>query len=326
MQRARAEPSADIPAPRPAAPVAGPRLNILRHLPYFIVAAELEHFNRAARRLNMTQPALSRRIRDMELELGVDLFTRDRRGVTLTEAGRMLRDDAGRIVRSLEKSFQRIKGLDGPETVDFRLAMNEAALRNAGIGRAVNDFRKACPAVRIEFLPMFTEAQHKALLAGEIDACLLYDFGLRDQGLGVFTIAAEDMVLAVSADHPLARRPSIRLQDLAGEPLSLPDRKAGPRLRARMLAAWTAAGLSPPCAVLETHSGEAVLGAAGTGLAMGFVTEATPAPANVVLRRVSDFNVRLELSLAWRPDNESPALAAFVEAMERRLKRSSLKG
>jgi DNA-binding transcriptional LysR family regulator len=298
----------------------GPRLNILRHLPYFIVAAELEHFNRAARQLNMTQPALSRRIRDMELELGVELFKRDRRGVTLTDAGRMLRDDAGRIVRSLEKSFHRIQGLGCPETVDFRLALNEAGMRNLDVAAAVDAFRRHSPDVRIEFRPMFTEAQYKALQNGEVDACLLYDFGFRDLGLNVMPIASERMILAMAAGHRLARLPAIRLQDIAHEPLSLPDRTAGGRLRARMLAAWSAAGLTPN-AVLETHSSETVLSAAGTGLAMGFITEGMSVPANVVLRRVSDFNVRLELSLMWHPDNDSPVLARFVDAIELRLRR-----
>jgi LysR family transcriptional regulator, benzoate and cis,cis-muconate-responsive activator of ben and cat genes len=305
-------------APIPHAPPAGlghtPRLNILRHLPYFIVAAELEHFNKAARRLNMTQPALSRRIRDMELELGVELFKRDRRGVTLTAAGRMLRDDAGRIVRSLEKSFQRVQGLAGAESVDFRLAMNESAMRHPDVIAALDGFRSAYPEVRVEFRPMFTEAQVKALQNGDVDACLLYDFGFRELGLCVAPIASERMALAIPANHRLARQAAIRLEDLADEPMSLPARSAGARLLERMLAAWAAAGLTPH-SVIETHSSETVLSAAASGMALGFVNDAMPAPSNVVLRRVADFNVRLDLALVWHPDNEAPALDRFIQIM-----------
>jgi DNA-binding transcriptional LysR family regulator len=304
------------PAPLAPPPAAGhtPRLNILRHLPYFIVAAELEHFNKAARRLNMTQPALSRRIRDMELELGVELFKRDRRGVTLTAAGRMLRDDAGRIVRSLEKSFQRVQGLAATESVDFRLALNESALRNADVITALDSFRRAYPEVRIEFRPMYSDAQVKALQKGEVDAGLLYDFGFRELGLCVAPIASEHMALALPSHHRLARRPALRLEDLADEPMSLPARAAGAPLLDRMLAAWAAAGLSPH-GVIETESSETVLSAAASGMALGFVNDAMPAPRNVVLRQVSDFNVPLDLSLVWHPDNETPALDRFIQAM-----------
>jgi DNA-binding transcriptional LysR family regulator len=306
------------PIPSPSSMGQAPRLNILRHLPYFIVAAELEHFNKAARRLNMTQPALSRRIRDMELELGVELFKRDRRGVTLTAAGRMLRDDAGRIVRSLEKSFHRIQGLGCAESADFKLAMNESALRNTKVIAALDDFRRTFPKVRIEFQPLFTEAQIKALQKGEVDACLLYDFGFRELGLCVAPISTERMLLAMPTAHRLARQPAIRLEDLCDEPMSLPAKAAGGRLLERMLASWAAAGLTPH-GVIETHSSETVLSAAASGMALGFVTETQSAPSNVVLRHVADFNVRLDLSLVWHPDNETPALDGFVDMMLRRL-------
>lgn len=290
---------------------------IIRHLPYFVVAAEQEHFQRAAKLLNMTQPALSRRIQDMEEALGVQLFERKRRRVTLTTAGRMLRDDAARIMEAMDGAIHRLHAMARSEIRHLRLSFNESALRNADVIASVEHFRAAFPEVELEMLPLMTEAALAALQRGELDACFLYDFGLGQQGLNATRITGEPMVLALPSDHPLLAKETLRLRDLADLPMSWPSRVAGARLHERMAAAWAAAGLTPHV-VMEVLTADSTLSLVANRLALGFTTAATPPPAKVVYAPVADFNIELELSLVWRPDNDAPPLKRLVELVRER--------
>ncbi|HEY3696805.1 LysR family transcriptional regulator [Phenylobacterium sp.] len=289
---------------------------IIRHLPYFLAVAEQEHFQRAAERLNMTQPALSRRIQDMEAELGVALFERQRRGVRLTTAGRMLREDAARIMNAMDGAIHRLHALSRTGRLHLRLAFNDSALRNAVITEAVEHLRQDYPQIELELMPMLTEAQLAALQRRELDACFLYDFGFPHLGLNVLRIAAETLVLAVAENHRLARLPEVRLRDLADEPMSWPSRTAGARLHERMAAAWAAAGVTPHI-MMEVLTAETTLNLAANNMAVGFTSSAVQPPPGVVLLPVADFNVELDLSLVWHPDNDQPAFRRLVELIRR---------
>lgn len=290
---------------------------IMRHLPYFVVVAEQEHFQRAAELLNMSQPALSRRIQDMEEELGVRLFERKRRGVILTTAGRMLRDDAARIMSAMDGAIHRLHAMARSETRHLRLSFNESALRNTAITASVEHFRTELPAVELEMLPLLTEAALAALQRRELDACFLYDYGLRQQGLNVMRITGEPLVLALPSDHPLLAKKTLRLRDLADLPMSWPSRVAGARLHERMAAAWAAAGLTPHV-IMEVLTTDSTLSLAANHLALGFITATTPPAANVVYAPVVDFSLELDLSLVWLPDNDAPPLMRLVELVRER--------
>jgi len=303
--------------PRPASAAALHRRHaIMRHLPYFVVVAEQEHFQRAAEILSMTQPALSRRIQDMEAELGVKLFERKRRGVRLTQAGRMLREDGVRIMSAMDGALHRLHALARTDRQHLRLSFNESALSNTAVMEAVEGLRDAFPDVELELMPMLTDAQVAGLQRRELNAGFLYDFGFRQLGFEVLPIAVEPMVLAVAADHPLTRLPVVRLRDLAEEPMCWPSRAAGARLHERMAAAWAAAGLTPNIR-MEVLTSETTLSLAASRMACGFTTHTAHLPPNVVLIPVVDFKVDLVLSLVWHPGNDSPPFQRLVELLRR---------
>jgi DNA-binding transcriptional LysR family regulator len=302
---------------RPAAATLHRRHAIIRHLPYFVVVAEQEHFQRAAEILNMTQPALSRRIQDMEAELGVELFERKRRGVRLTEAGRLLREDGLRILATMDGALHRLRALSGTERQHLRLSFNESALRNAEIRDAVEGLRDAFPEVEVDLMPMLTDAQIAGLQRRELNGCFLFDFGFRQLGFSVMPIAIEPMVLVVPADHPIRRLPTVRLRDIAEEPLSWPSRTAGSRLHERMSAAWAAAGLTPNIR-MEVLTSDTTISLAANHMAVGFATANARLTPEVALAPIADFKVDLELSLVWHPDDESPPLRRLVELLGRR--------
>jgi DNA-binding transcriptional LysR family regulator len=291
---------------------------IIRHLPYFLVVAEQEHFQRAAELLNMTQPALSRRIQDMEAELGVALFERQRRGVRLTPAGRMLREDAARIMSAMDGAIHRLHALARTERLHLRLAFNESALRNPVVTASVERLREDYPDIELELMPMLTEAQLAALQRRELDACFLYDFGFPHLGLNVLRIAVEAMRLVVPVGHRLARLPEVRLRDLAEEPMSWPSRTAGARLNERLAAAWAAAGVTPHI-LMEVLTAETTINLAANNMAVGFTTSAVEPPASVVLLPVADLNVELDLSLIWHPDNDSVPFRRLVELIRQHI-------
>src|ERR1700761_2347279 len=124
---------------------------MIRHLPYFVVVAEEQHFQRAAQRLNVAQPALSRRIRNLEQELGgVPLFVRMPRGVRLTPSGEALLEDARRILAAADKARDRAQSIMKGDVGALRVGCSAGALRHEGIGDLLSAFRSAFPGIRLE--------------------------------------------------------------------------------------------------------------------------------------------------------------------------------
>ena len=294
---------------------------VARHLPFFAAVAEEEHFHRAAARLNMTQSALSRRIQSLEAALGTPLFQRSQRSARLTPAGHAFHRDVQRILADIDFAVTHTQAVARGEMGALRLALNISALRSAIVSNTIRDFRARHPGVEVELRSQMTEQQIAALKRDDIDAGFLYDVAIdeaTDVALETVPISAEDFVLALPAAHPLATRDTLTIADLRHEPLTWPSRAGGRHLYDQMIAAFRRAGVSPRIAT-EVMSGEATLGIASAGLGIGFVTESEQLPANVVARRVIDFDVRLHLHLVWRAGAQSPALQRYAELLRGRL-------
>lgn len=286
---------------------------IIRHLPYFAVVAEEEHVHRAAIRLNMTQSALSRRIQDLEAELGVELFERRDRNVRLTQAGRVLWEDVRRILAEVDRAVRRTQAAMRGEVGGLRIALNEGAARSRVVIETLSIFRRRYPEVKVELYSLLTDEQVKLLDREEIDVGFLYEFQSAAQlELETKELFVEFLVLAMHKDHALASKPAIVLKDLAGEDWIWPSRAHGARLYDRMLAACQAGGLSPKI-TMEVVTAETALHMASTGLGIGFVTRTPTMPADVVLRAVDDFEVPLSLRMVWRRGDVPPSLHHLIE-------------
>jgi DNA-binding transcriptional LysR family regulator len=289
----------------------------LRHLRYFVAVAETENFHRAAERLNLVQSALSHQIRDLERELGVDLFERRGRGIALTPTGALFLAEAQGILGSVARASERARRASRGQLGTLKVGFQPVVARHRMIPAAFNAFRSENRAVELQLLPMTTTPQVEALQRGEIEAALLY-LPAEQPGLETLRICVDDWLLAVPAHHRLARRPVVRMQDLVDEDFVWFPRSASTDWYDRWINRCMAAGFVPRVVQESVEEGLLLnLVAAGMGVYFALSTLRAQKPAGVVLKQVADFSMPMDLDLVWRASNRSPLLRRFIATVER---------
>ncbi len=185
----------------------------LRKLRYFLAVADELHFGRAAEALHIAQPVLSRQIRVLEQDLGASLFTRDRHGVVLTDAGRQLLADAGQLLASAEAVRHRV-------TEAARGGRRVAVGFRTGIPviPAARAFEARHPDVVVDVQRIEWDDQAPMLLDGRIDVGYVR-LPIDETGLRVTPLYTEPLMVVLPAGHRLAGKEEVTEADLAGEPL-----------------------------------------------------------------------------------------------------------
>ncbi len=215
----------------------------LRHLRYFLAVAEELHFGRAAERVGIAQPPLSQQIQQLERLLGAQLFNRSRRRVELTHAGRLLLDDARRILADVARAADRVRRADRGEMGTLTIAF-AASVMFLELPRIIRAFRARFPDVVLVLREMPTAMQLEALAGGEIDVGFVREPPALP-GLLLETVMREPLRIALSQSHPLAKRRRVPLELLADEPFVLFPAEVGPGLHAQVLAICRSAGFTP---------------------------------------------------------------------------------
>src|SRR5262245_41686207 len=187
----------------------------LRQARAFVTTAEEGHVGRAATRLHVTQPTLSRQIAALERSLGVPLFDRTRRQLALTPAGEVFLAGARDLVRRADELAAAAQRAHRGELGVLRVGFVQSATF-AALPRLLNAFRAAGPAVRVEVLAMTTLRQLDALADDRIDAGLLRP-PINVPDLRQRTLSHDELYAALPGGHPLARKRRVSLSDLAGE-------------------------------------------------------------------------------------------------------------
>lgn len=272
----------------------------VRQLRYFVAVAEELHFGRAAARLDMAQPPLSRTIRELERQLGVTLFERTTRQVRLTGAGEVLLRDARTALEAVTAAAHRTRHA-GSTSPRLRIALK--ADIDGGLLPRILDAYSADPAALPPELVLggFGE-QPQALRDGLADVALVL-CPMDDRGLDSEPLITEPVLVAMAATDPLAARTRLCLADLAGR--NLPDgapADAGRAAPHRPGAASPASNLSEIFNLVET--GTTVF------FAPASVARRNPRPG-VAYRPVGDLP-DCTLAVAWPQDARSPAVAALV--------------
>jgi DNA-binding transcriptional LysR family regulator len=293
-------------------------MDLLR-LKSFLVLADTLHFGRAAARLGIAQPHLSRRIRDLEAEIGVRLFTRSQRRVELTAAGVTLRLRATRILDEVEKAKVEARQVGTGAAGRLRIGFIHSSTYGM-LPAIIRSFRTMRPAVMLDLVEMTMVEQVRALRAGDIDIGLLRS--LPDvTDIAFETVLREPFRLAVPADHGFARRSAVSLRELSGQPLVMFPREASPLFHLRITAAFERAAVTPVI-VQEATQIHTVMGlvAAGIGLALVPASAERLPRAGAVLIDLVDPPEPADVSVAWRggqpPLLVPPFLAAAHEAAE----------
>jgi len=187
----------------------------LRHLRYFLAVAEDLNFSRAALRLRVAQPALSRQIRDLEFELGVMLFSREGGKVALTDAGRSFLEDARKVVEQSQEAMRRAQ--QSQRVAQERLRVGyEVSLFQQVIAVVLQRFHRHFPQVALELFEMTPAEQGRALDAGDLDVGLI---GLENEAkrlkLTHEAFMQVRLCIALAKTHPAARKSKIALASLA---------------------------------------------------------------------------------------------------------------
>lgn len=280
----------------------------------FVAVAEELHFTRAAERLNMTQPPLSRQIKLLEHAIGAPLLLRNNRSVRLTAAGRKLLPEARMILQLVENasiSTRRVSHGDaGSVSIGFTAAAGYEFLP-----RAIAQWRVRYPDIELQLREMVSSAQLDALGAGRLDFGLLRPPVTRE-GLRSRRVEAEPLVLALPEGHSLAAGDVVAISALADESVVMfaPDEA---RYFYDLVAhAFSRAGINPHCSqyVSQVHS---VLALVRAGLGVAVVPKAAVnlRYEGLVFRALSGIRPAqpVELHLAWKEGNDNPALAALLE-------------
>jgi DNA-binding transcriptional LysR family regulator len=279
----------------------------LRRLRYFVAVADHLHFGRAAEALYITQPTLSRQIRQLEHRLGVTLFARTTRGVRLTDAGQQLAREAPRLLAASRAAIQNTRqaGKDnGSLVVGFKLGVE--------IDSTVAAFARAHPATEIVLKRIRWWNQAEALLEGAVDVAFLMP-PFATEGLAVRQLYEEVVHVALPSDHPLASERGVTLAELAEEPV-LTYAQASPQWQAT----WT---LDPrpdgshPILGPAVRDMEEVLAYVKSGRGVSFL------PAGIIegFRRpdVAYVPVRdiptSQIVIAWNDNRSSVLVDDFVE-------------
>jgi DNA-binding transcriptional LysR family regulator len=289
-----------------------------RHIRAFIAVADASSVTKAAARLHITQPPLTRHIHQLERELGVTLFVRHRQGVTLTQAGRQLLDRARRLDAAAIEFVSAARHAVRPDAGVLRIGIGWGLWDL--VHRVRVEFGRQFPNVAIEATDAFChlEADHQ-LKNRTLD--LVFARPPYDAGLEVSAPILHEPIQAVVADSsPLARAERLSIRDLAGYPLLLWDRHIAPALYDRMLELYARAGVDvpkipTPGAGPYNHAG-LMLVASGTGIYLGYGVPLTaPQPASgVAVRPLSDPGATMEVCAVSRKD--SPAIVTqFIETI-----------
>jgi DNA-binding transcriptional LysR family regulator len=285
----------------------------LRHLRYFLTVAQFRHFGRAAEHLNISQPPLSQQIRQLERELGTELFARTTRRVELTEAGRVLYADATAILAEVDAAKARVRALAEGWSGLLRIGFSGSASYRQlpEVAHLVQHF---LPHVELQMSSeMLTPEQEQALAESRLDLGILRP-PVHLPGIATRTLASEPLVLAVPHGHRLAALGQVRVADLAGEALlTYPGTRSvvAAQVAEVLLRTGTAVGRSRE--VAQTSSMVALV-AAGMGVALVPDSVRALTMEGVEYRPVPDAGT-VDLALAWREDETSPLTLRFRDLL-----------
>jgi DNA-binding transcriptional LysR family regulator len=289
----------------------------LRHLRSFLAVAERLHFSQAAVALHITQPALSRQIRDLEDELGCRLFERRPTGIRLTADGEALRVRAERLVQEADALAREIQSRGRGRPSVARLAHFGTFLA-LYLAPFLQRLHRLHPRWQIELVELLPAEALQRLGRGEIDAAATgRPEASRLHGLESRVIWRQSPLIALPIDHALAKRRKLQLRDLAGERLLVWDEEQFPDFGAPFLAACRTAGFEPKSAGTVSDVANAFSAVARDGVVsyVGRLAGQVPAPG-IALVPLAEGELDMPTVLVWRGDSPAAdALAALAELL-----------
>ena len=287
----------------------------LRHLRCFQAVAEELHFRRAAERLGIAQPALSRTIQNLEEELGVTLFDRSNRLVRITKAGETFLRGSRSVLNGFEQSVEATRRVHLGKSGSLRVGYTDFAIAG-DLPDHLRLFKDRQPDISLHLRHAVTTDQLRMLEAGDLDFGFLTGTINRD-GYAQCTVQSERFVCVVYDGHPLARRKSIRLQELANEDFVHGSTRDWEYFFSYMIPMCRRAGFEPRI-VQEGLNSAAILGLVACGMGITILTDwvcgvVGPGLRIIPLRDVTD---RLDTNAVWRTDTMHGVKQRFADFLQ----------
>jgi DNA-binding transcriptional LysR family regulator len=287
----------------------------LRLLRYAIAVAEELHFSRAAKRLHLSAPALSKQIKDLEHDLGYALFERRTREVLLTPAGTAFVAEARqallRVERAVEYGYAASRKDSGVLSIGYSPWFRPSLLLALQAA-----FAARVPETKLELHSVYSTTQIDLLLKGTLHVGII-ELPASGEGLETHCVWREELVVALPENHPLAACSEIDSQDLASEPIIWIAKVLHPALHQHFIESCQRLGYLPHIVheittVFELF--DLVEAGAGIGFVKRSIAERVPQPG-VVIRVLSGPSLFIDTGLAYRADNRSEALQALIQLL-----------
>jgi DNA-binding transcriptional LysR family regulator len=283
----------------------------------FIAVANELHFGKAAVRLNMTQPPLTRQIQLLEEELGVRLLERNRRSVRLTAAGRVFLAEADFLLRRSAAAKEAAQLAESGSSGTLVLGFIPAASYDR-LPRIVTEVRRHFPDLELVLRELSTADQLEALEFRRIDLGIVRPTRSPTH-ISVQRISREPLMLALPADHPLASADALQVKDLDGEPFVMYSPVEGRYFHDMLLAMFQTAGVAPRF-VQHVSQDHTVLSLVSAGLGVSLVPRSAVQLGfpSIKFREIElPPSVGAELFAAYRSDNEEPVMRRVLELLGR---------
>ncbi len=295
----------------------------LRHLRYFLAVATELHFGHAAEKLHIAQPPLSHQIRQLETELGFELFTRTKRSVILTPAGQAFLTQVNQIFQQLDQAIEIGRKTSRGELGQISIGFVGSATYNI-LPVMLQQFRDRYPQVQIELHELTTDRQLIWLRESKIDIGLMRP-PIIEPDITSEIVFEESLIVALPATHQLAVADSIDLSLLAREPFILFPRQLAPGLYDPIITICQAAGFSP-LVVQECIQMQTIVSLVSASLGISIVPESIQQVqrVGVVYKPIQDLTppgskqlLRLAtISIGWRTNDDSPTVSRLIEVVK----------
>lgn len=284
----------------------------LRHLRYFVAVARERNFTRAAEKLHIAQPPLSRQVQQLEDELGIDLIEAGSRPLRLSEAGRLFYEQAVQVLERVDEMKAMVSRLHDSHRNRFSMGFVASTLYGK-LPEVIRSYRTARPGVDLTLLELTSVEQISALKEGRIDV----GFGripFDDPALDRQLLRNEKLIAAVPGNHSVLTRPgTLRLADLAAEPLIVYPKAPRPSYADQVLSLFREAGLKPP-SVYEVKELQTALGlvAAEVGVCLVPASIETLRRDNVAYRPLDAVQAVSPVIMSSRKGDRSPELVLIL--------------
>lgn len=283
----------------------------LRHIRYFLVLAEELNFTRAAERLHIAQPPLSRQIQELESEIGSRLFYRTKRHVELTNAGKVFLNRAYQILDQVEQACISTRLSSTGQEGDLRIGFSGIV---HDIIPTLQKYRERYPQVGIILQQMSSTAQIEALNEKRIDIGLVTT-PFKSNIIEAQPFKKVRFMIALPERHPLSSKEAIYIRDLADETFIITPKSVGPLYYEMFMSVFQYVNFMPKITI-QAHDLHTVIALVAGGMGVSLAPLLDIPVSGIIKRNVEDINLAIPTSLVWRKDIRSELLDTFLTYLD----------